>query len=452
MDITQENIDDLNALLKIIVSPEDYREQVDKTVKQHQKQAKMPGFRPGKVPKGMIRKLYGKAILAEELQRIVSNGLSEYIDKNEIEILGNPLPKDEKEIAINWDEPQDYEFLYELGLAPDFQLAIPPKNTFTNYKIKVDDARRNAYKDDLQRRFGERQTPEQVTEDSLIYCEVVELNNDGSEKEDGIRHKSPISLDKISDDKIKKNFVGMKNGESVECDPRDVSENDADLAAMLHVKKEEVEGIGKKFRFTIDNISRLEKAEINQELYNKVFGEGKVNSDKEFNEAIDKELQSLFENETDRRLKHDIEKYLLDNLEIKLPDQFLKRWLLAISEKPLTEEQVEQDYPNYSKGIKYQLIQNKIIKDNGLKIKDEEIIEFARHLIRTQYAQYGYYDIPDESMADLVKHYTEDRQKVREIVETLSERKVFDYLKENVKKKDKEVSYEDFLEILRSDN
>lgn len=450
MDIKQENIDELNALLKVKVTPDDYQEQVDKTLKKHQRSSRMPGFRPGKVPKGMIRKLYGKAVLAEELQKIVNNGLNEYINKNELEILGNPLPRDENDLNINWDEPGEFEFLYEMGLAPAFKIEIPPPNVFTNYIIKVDDERRKAYKDDLQRRFGNRSNPETVTEDCLIYCNIKELAEDGTEKEGGISQKAPISLEKVSNEEVRKMFIGKAKGDKVQADPRKLSENDADLASMLHLKKEDLDGIGSAFSFEIETISKLEKAAIDKDLFDKVFGEGKVDSETAFNEAIDKELQNLFKTETDRKLKHDIEKYLLENLEIKLPDDFLKRWMVAVSEKPISGEELEKEYPRYSKSIRYQLIQNKIIKDKTLKISDEEIIEFARHLIRTQYAQYGYYDIPDESMDDLVKHFTEDRQKVREIVETLSERKVFDYLRENVKKKDKEVSYDGFLEILRS--
>ena len=429
MEIKKENIDNLNAVLKVKIQPDDYREKVDKTIKEHQKKARIPGFRPGKVPAGMIRKMYGKSILAEEINNILSDSINKYIEENKIEILGNPLPKPEDEPDNNWENPADFEFHYDLGLAPQYDLNLDPAKSFDFYRIKVDEELFNRYLDDIRRRHGQFSRPETVEQGTILYGKFEELDQDGNLKEDGISTTTTISLDLIRNEEVKNNLMGLKKDDNITLNIKKAFEEPAEISSMLSISREEAENLNSDFKFNIISINKIEKAEINQGLFNKIYGEGEVNSEEEFNERIKKEIQNIFENDADRKLKTEISDFLLEHTALQLPDDFLKRWLMAVNEKPVTTEQLEKEYNSYSKHIKLQLVENKIAKENNIEVKTEEIEVFAQQLIRNQFAQYGQMNPEEEKVKELANSYMQQSERIRQIYETLLERKAFEYLK-----------------------
>jgi len=443
MNITKENIDELNAVLKVHVGPEDYQNKVEGALKEYQKKANIPGFRPGKVPVGMIKKMYGKSILVDQINKLLSDSLYGYLTENKIEVLGNPLPK--RDEHIDWDTQKEFTFSYDLGLAPQFKVELSPKEKFTYYQVKVDDQLIDKYVDDIRRRYGKITNPEIAEENDLLFGEFAELDSEGNILEGGILKNSSIAIDRVKDEELKNKLIGAKKEDKIIVDPLKVSGNAADVAAMLGIDKEKAESLTSNFRFTVFNISRMGLADLNSELYNKVYGPS-VNSIEEFRARIKEELSSMFNQDSDRKLKNDIVTTLIEKLNLQLPDEFLKRWLLVANEKPVTMEQVESEYHNYSKGLKWQLIENKIIRDNNLKVERAEAEEFTRNLIKENYAKYNQVAMEEDDLEGTVKRILENEKEAQRLYEKLYDDKLMDYFKSSFTIENKEVTYDEFLQ------
>jgi trigger factor len=447
MNITKERIDNLNATLKIKLAPEDYKQRVDTEIRKHQRNARVPGFRPGKVPEGMIRKMYGKAILADELNKILSESLNRYLSENKIEILGNPLPKS-NDSDIDWENPSELEFLYDLGLAPEINLNLSATETFDYYMVRIDDEMFNRYQADIRRKYGKFSNPETSEPGDILYGDFEELNADGSAKEDGIKNTSTIALEFIKNEGEQQKFIGLKQGDVIVFNPAKAVDNITEMAGMLGVTKETAEEIRSDFRYTVKTINRIEKAELNQELFDKIYGTGIVTTEAEFNDRVREDIKSLFRADSDRKLKSDIVERLLAQTNVALPDSFLKRWLLAANEKPVTPEQIEEEYDSYAKGLKWRLVENTIIKDNNIQVTPEELKEFAKQMIRNQFAQYGQMNMDDDTLNGMVDRYLGKEEQVRKMYENLADQKVFEFLRSTVTLREKEVSYDEFIKAV----
>jgi trigger factor len=445
MEITREEIGTLNELIKVKLQPEDYSDQYDAELKKYQKSVNMPGFRPGHVPKGLIRKKFGRSILLEEINKIVSGKLQDYITEQKLDILGSPIPSRNGSEDNNWEQPEDFEFSFEIGLAPEFELTLPPKKTFEYLEIEVDDERVKTYMDDIRRRFGNFTNPETADERSILYGDFTELDKNGEPLEGGITAKSALAIDLVKDKGVLKRLIGIKKGEKAVMDIRKATDNNvSEVSHLLNIPKEKAETLDSEFEFAIDTINQVDMAELDQDLFDKVYGEGNVKSEDEMRDRIREEIAGMFERESDKKLKHDLDHYFMDELRISLPDEFLKKWLHTTVENPLTEEQIEKDYPNYAKGMKLRLVENKIFRDQDLKIEEDEIRSKARQYILSQFQGYGS-SLTEDIMSSLVARYLEKRESVDRIIETLSEEKVFNYLKSVVKTKNKKVSYDAFV-------
>lgn len=447
MNIVREDIDALNALLKVEVKPEDYQETVKETLNKYRKTAKVPGFRPGHVPFGLIQKQYGKGVLSEELNRIVNEGLQKFISENNINILGNPIPKEDEIFKGDFDKPEDFEFIYEIGLAPEITVPLSSKTKFDYVKVKVDKKLVEQQINDLRRRYGKLVSGEVVGEKDMILAQFVELNEDETIKEGGILHSSTISMEFVEDKATKKALVGKKIGDKVIIDATKVSRGEADMAAMLGIKKDELSSISNKFQLMINEIKVMELAELNQELFDKLFGEGKVTSEKELEERVKSDLSGMFVNDSDRMLTRNVYEQLIEKTNVALPDNFLKRWIKLSNEKEITDDQIEADYENYSKSLKWQLIQTQIFKDNNIKLENDEVINFTKALIANNYAQYGVPTPEDKELTASALQILQNRDEANRIYDMMAENKLTTYFKETVKLNDKEVSYEEFSEL-----
>lgn len=446
MDIQQEKVDELNAVLKIKLAPEDYKPQVDKALKQYKKQVNMPGFRPGMVPMSVVRKQYGKSVLAEEINKVLSESIQKHIEEKELNILGNPLPKETDQVEGDWDDPQEFKFEYDLALAPDFEIKLSAKDKFTYHKIKIDKKLIDQQVSDLAKRYGKMSEPKESGEKDMLMGQFVELDKKDEIKEGGIMKDATISVEFVEDKATKKKLTGLKVGDEVVVDPHKVSKGHDDLAKMLEISHEQVHDINTNFRFKVTEIKRLEPAEVNQELFDKIYGEGEVKSEEEFRKKVAADLEKTFENDQKRLLQRDITKKLIDKFDPTLPDEFLKRWIKVANEKPLTDEQIEEDYPNYSRSLKWQLIENKIIKENDLKVEPEEAVNHVKKMMAEQYAQYG---LPaDEEQLNMVAQQAlSNKEESQRIFENLYEEKVIEAIKEKVKVDEKEVSMDKFIEM-----
>tara|TARA_B100000508_G_scaffold48272_1_gene37516 strand:- start:64928 stop:66289 length:1362 start_codon:yes stop_codon:yes gene_type:complete len=452
MDVTLEKIDDLNALLKVKVEKKDYQEKVDETLKNYRKQANIPGFRKGKVPMGMIKKQYGQSVLAEELNKQVSEALYKYIDEQEFEVLGNPLPKQDEEVKGDFNNPETFEFTYEIGITPEVDVKLSGRNKYEYTKVKVDDKLVDKQLEDLTRRYGKLVSGEKVGEKDMVLGQFVELDEDGKIKEGGIMNSSTISLEFIEKKTVKKKLIGKKPGDKVTVNPFDVSRGGNDTASMLGIKEEELDNISDKFELTINEVKVMEPAELNQELFDKLFGEGNVKSEKEMRERIVKDLEQMFEKDSDKILTRRVSNDLIEKTKIDLPDEFLKRWIHASQQEPVTMEAIEKDYPNYQKGLKWQLIQNQIFKDNGIKIEQDEALNYTKGLLINQYAQYGMPAPEEAELNQAAQQVLGNQKESQQIFDMLAEEKMTNFFKETVKLKDKEVDYDEYVKIAEDSN
>lgn len=443
MNIIQENIDELNAVLKVKVVANDYLPKVETALKDYQKKASIPGFRPGKVPTGMIKKMYGKSIMVEEINKLLSDSLYTYLHENKIEVLGNPLPKADS--VIDWDNQQEFEFLYEMGLAPKFNVDLSAKDKFIYQTVKIDDELVNKYVTDIAKRYGKVENVEVSGEADLLNGDFVELDSNGEILAGGIFKTGSLFLDRVKDETTKKALIGLKKEDKVVVEANKLSENATDLAALLGIDKEKAEGLNCKLQFTVKGVSRLAAAEINQEFFNKIYGEGNVSTEEEFKLKIKDELANMFVNDSERKFYNDVVEHLMNKVNFNLPTEFLKRWIVAANEKPVTFEQVDAEFDNYSKGLKWQLIENKIIKENNLEVTKDEVVEHTKELILQQFAQMGQGPMGDEELNQTAQRVLSNQEEAKKLYEKLYGQKVMELFKTKFTLENKEVAYDDFF-------
>ena len=452
MDIKREDIDELNAVIRIKVAPGDYQPRVDEMVKKYQKTASMPGFRPGKMPAGMIRKMHGKSILADELNKILSDSLNKYLTDNQLDILGNPLPQPQNNLVLDAENPTEIELAYDLGLAPRFELNLSPKESFSFYQLEVDAGMIEKYIANIARRHGKFSSPETAGESDILYGEFKELAPDGNEKDGGITTTTSLALEFVKDEAAKNKLIGLKKEDTVVLNPYKAIGDESEVAAMLSIQKENISKADVDFKFTVQTVNRIEKAALNQELFNKLYGDGAVNSEEEFKEKVKGELAGVYVARSNNKLKRDMRDRLLEKTKLSLPDNFLKRWMMTGGEKPLSAEQIEREYDLYANELKWRLVENKIVRDNKINISRDDLKEFAKEQIRVQFAQYGMMSVEEEKLNDYADKYIENQEQSRKMLETLLSGRVFDYLKTVFKIDVKTLPYDDFVKAVQEEN
>ncbi|GAA0876652.1 trigger factor [Wandonia haliotis] len=447
MNVIRENVDALNAVLKVQIAPEDYLGKVEKALEDYRKRANIPGFRKGKVPMGLVKKQYGKGVLAEELNKTVNEALYNYLNAEKVEILGNPIPKYDAEVKGDWDNPSDFEFQYEIGLTPEFEIKLSGRNKFDYVKVKTDDKLVDQQIDDLRRRYGKLIAGEEVTGTELVLGQFVELDENGEIKEGGVMNSSTVSIEFVEDKATLKELKGKKVGDKLVVDPAKLAKGEADLAAMLGVTKEDLPNLNDKFQFTINEIRKMEMAELNQELFDKLFGEGEVKSEAEMRERISNDMNGMFDGDSDRLFTRKVYDHLIEKTEMALPDEFLKRWIKMSNQKEITDEQIEAEYDEYAKGLRWQLIQGKLFKDNEVKINPDEALEFTKSLLVSQYAQYGIPAPEDNELTESARKVLANQEEANRVYDMLAERKLTELFKGIVKLNEKEVSYDEFVKL-----
>ncbi|MFM6976706.1 MAG: trigger factor [Sphingobacteriaceae bacterium] len=448
MNITQEKIDQLNAVIKVQITPADYEARVEKAIKDQAKKVKIPGFRPGMVPPAHIKKMYGKSILVDEINNLLNDTVNNYITEQKIEVLGQPLPKMDDEKEFNWDFTDEFEFKYELGLAPEFDLSFSSKDKLTSYQIKVDKETLASRIKNLRKSYGKMSNPEVSADDDVLFGDLKQLANDGTVFEGGFANdKASLRLDLVTDAKIKKSLIGLKKEDVVKLDLNKAFEGNATvIAKLLNIEEEGAQGLKSTFQFTVKNINRLEEGDLNQEFFDKLFGNDVIKTEKEFEAKITEELESMMQQNAEQRLQNDLYNFGLKKVDFKLPDAFLKRWLKATNEN-LSAEEIEKDYNNFAQNLKWTLIENKIIKDNNIEIKYEEVFQTAKTRLDGQFRMYSPQALPEEQLAQYTVQFLQNKENANRIFEEVKALKVFDYLKSVVTLESKEIAYNKFLEL-----
>lgn len=448
MNISQEKIDKLNAVVTINIKPEDYQPRVDKAIKDHAKKAKIPGFRPGMVPPAHIKKMYGKSILVDEVNNLLSDTLNNYINEQQLEVLGQPLPKLDDNKEYNWDFADDFEFNYEVGLAPEFTIDFSSKDKVTGYVIKADKGTLEDRIKNIRKSYGKMTNPDVSADGDVLYAELVQLSPDGSVFDGGITNTTSVRLDQVQDEKIKKSLIGLKKGDEVVLDIQKAYKSDATrIAAILKVEEDIATDLKSKFRLTVKNVNRLEESDLNQEFFDKLFGEGTVTTEGEFRAKITEEIEAMFAQDSDRKLQNDLYNLSIEKAKFDLPDEFLKRWLKATNEK-LTEEELTGGYNDFAQNLKWTLLENKIIKDNKIEIKYEEVFAAAKQRLDAQFRMYSPQPIAEEQLAQYTVQFLQNREEANKIFEEVKAVKVLEHLKSIVTLEKKEVSDKEFKELL----
>ena len=446
MKITQSKAKKMMANIKIEVSENDYSEKVNDVLKKYRKDAVVPGFRKGKTPMSIIEKQYKTSIVVDEVNKILQDSLFKHITENKLKVLGSPMPLTDNE--IDWKNNTDFVFEYEVGLAPDLSIKISQKDKLTYYNIKADDKLIENYCNDIAKRYGKMTNPSESIAGDLVYCLIQQLDATGEIDASGISNEATVSIDSIKDKKFQKQFIKIKADDILKLNVKEVFTNKADLAAMLKVSQGELENLeSNQFQFKVIRINRLAPAELNKDLFDKVYPEKNVKSLKDFKAKIKEEAEKSFVMESDRMLKNDVVLYLVEKVKFDLPDEFLMRWLVKSSEKPLTLEQVKIDYPNYSKSLKWQLIENKILEDNDVKITNDDLISFTKDLVKRQMQQYGQANTDDKQLSDIAENILKNEDERKKISNQLFDEKTLIIYKDLFKLNQKSISYDDFVKL-----
>jgi trigger factor len=447
MNISQEKIDNLNAVVTINIKPEDYQPRVEKAIKDHAKKAKIPGFRPGMVPPSHIKKMYGKSILVDEVNNLLSDTLNNYINEQQLEVLGQPLPKMDDEKQYNWDFADDFEFNYEVGLAPEFDVDFSSKDKVTQYVIKADKETLEARIKNIRKSYGKMTNPDVSADGDVLYAELVQLSPDGSVFDGGVTNTTSVRLDQVQDEKIKKSLIGLKKDNEVTLDIQKAYNNDATrIAAILKVDDETAAELKSNFRLTVKNVNRLEESDLNQEFFDKLFGEGTVTTEEEFRTKITEEVEAMFAQDSERKLQNDLYTLSIEKAKFDLPDEFLKRWLKATNEK-LSEEELTGGYDDFAKNLKWTLLENKIIKDNKIEIKYEEVFAAAKQRLDAQFRMYSPQPLSEEQLGQYAVQYLQNKEEANKIFEEVKALKVLEHLKGIVTLDKKEIDAKDFSSV-----
>ena len=326
MKVLQQSVDKLNAILKVEIKSEDYQNKVKTSLEKYRKSAKVPGFRPGKVPFGMIEKQYGKSVLAEELNKLANDSLYKYITEEKLEILGNPIPTEDEKFKGDMENPGDFEFAYEIGFSPKFDIPISSRKSIEYFAVKVDDKLISSQIEDLRRRYGKMESTPEVGEKDMVLGLFRELDASGEPKENGVENNSTISMEFLKDKKAIKSIMGMKVDDSLVLDPKTVAKDDKDLASMLGVEEATLADLSNKFKFTVNDVKRMELAELNTDLYDKLFPNQNVSSEEEMKAKVVADLENMFKTDSDRLFTQTVYDFLMEKTKMALPEAFLKRW------------------------------------------------------------------------------------------------------------------------------
>ncbi len=435
MKITKEDIDALNSVVKIDITANDYQEKVATQLDDYRRKANIPGFRKGHVPMSLVKKQYGKSVMIDEVNKLLQESLNKFLVEEKLDVLGNPLPKMQE--GFSWDGDQ-FCFEFELGLAPEFEVNLKPKKAISSYKIVADKKMINSQIENIREQYGKLITQTEVAENSNITGTFV-----NEEKE--IEKKSTFKLEKIKGKSNIKKFVGAKIGDSIELKSKNLFTDDHMLMNILGISHDEAHDFEALLTFSIEEITQTELATLNQDLFDKVFGAGLVTSEEQFNSRLKEDAEKQFGSQADQQLLNAVTESLIEATKFELPAEFLKKWLAVSGEKPMTAEQAGEEYERSEKGLRYQLIEGKLMTAHNLQITFDDLKEYTKGFVRAQMAQFGDNKIEDKELDDIVNRVMSNQEEVKRLSDQLKNEKLLKFFKENIKLKTKEVTYEDFI-------
>ena len=437
MKITREQRELGTSILKVVVGEQDYGEAVDKMLRDYKRKANVPGFRPGMVPMGIVRKMYGKGAVAEQAYRIASNSVFEYLQKEGIDYVGDVIPSDEQG-DFDFENNTEHEFMFEIGEAPKIEVELTKEDKLTYNKIKIDEQIHEAYKDNYLRRFGRLVDVEEVKKDEALN---VTLDNGDMRIEEAY-----VGLISMNDDE-RAPFIGKKVGDKMEVDVNELYKSASQRASILKVKEEELESINPKFSLEIKQIRQFANPELNEEFFKMAFPAGNITSEEELDKFLSSEIESELGREADFLFTIRVRNFLMEKLALQMPADFLKRWLYVINEGKFSREEIEKDFAPFLKMFTWNYLQKHFIAEGDIKVTPEEAKAEAMSFAQMQFAQYGMPSAPADMLEGFAKQIMENKEQLQKIYEKLFEEKVVEYLRGKIKVTEKAVSADDFAKL-----
>lgn len=450
MKSTLNKKDDVNGTIVIELEKADYQEKVDKSINQFRQKANIPGFRQGKVPKSVIQRMYGKAVLVDEVNKLVTEELTKFIRENKIKILGEPISDDSEEKQVDLEKDEILTFYFDVALTPEFELPLDKSTEMTYYRVKLEDDLLEKQLDAYKQNYGTYVTIEEEAKDTdLIKGTLTEMDGE-KEKEDGQLIENAILMPSyLKEESVKNQFIGAKVGDSIVFNPKTAYDNnEAEVASLLQTTKEKVQEINSDFRFDIKEITRYKEAELNQELFDRILGEGVVSSEEEFRAKITSELSNQFKPNADHLFIHTAKDIIVEKMkDVQFPDAFLKRWMLESNDKK-TAEEIEADYPAILEDLKFHIAKQKIVEDNEIKVEYQDIEALAAEVAKAQFAQYGMTNLPADVLQNYTKSLLEKEETIQNLYDRATEDKLIAWLKDNLAVTEQEISSKEFNEIM----
>ena len=436
MKVSKKDIDKLNSVLSVSIEKTDYESKVEEVIKDYKKKANIPGFRKGHTPIGLIKKQYGISVKVDEINKLMQKGLSDYLGDEKLDILGNPLPVEKNDLDWNAD---NITFDFEIGLSPEFEVSLKNKKAISSYEIDVDKKMIDDQLKNIQNQYGKLIAKTKI-EDGF------EINGKFINEEFEVDNTSNFKLKDIKGKSNKESLKKLNIGDSIDLKTKDLFDKDSDLSFHLKTNDDNKDKV-KSIKFLLNEINEREPADLNQDLFDKLFGKDAIKSVTELKNKLKSDAESNFINQTDQKLLNDVTEYLIDNTKFDLPVNFLKKWMQTAGENRLDEKEAALEYEKSEKGLRYQLIESKIVKDNEIKIDHDQIKDFSKDLIKTQMKQYGQNNPEEKELESISQRILSNKDEVKRISDQLLSKKLIDLFKSNLKFKNNKVSYEKFIEM-----
>ncbi len=437
MNIVKNQIDELNLQLTVTVAHDDYAEIERKELQKCKRTAEFKGFRKGMVPMSLIQRVYGERVLGEAVNQVLSESINNFIKENNIKMVGEALPSEDQP-EIEWKSGNDFTFKFDIATTSEVNFELTKDDKVKYYKIEVSDAAKKEMKDNLLRQFGSLADTAEAKEEDFV---IVDFSQEGKTVEG-----SYVGVKNVEGD-AKSKFLGAKVGDQFDVNVNEAFTNESDRAYMLKVKKEDLEGLNPEFHVTVKEVKTFAPAEENQETYNKIFGEDKVHNAEEFDKAVAERLEENYKQESDYKFSKDLQDYLVKKADIKLPEEFLKRWLLHINEGKFSKEEIEKESPAFFADFRWQMVRGYLMQKFGLKIEEKDVKEAAEAYVAYQYAAYGMGNVPDSILKDSANRVLQDENTSRRIIENVEATKVVEAAKTAVSLKNEKVSVDKFREL-----
>lgn len=437
MDIKENRVDDLNIGLTLTVAKDDYADKKKKRLNEYRRKAEFKGFRKGMVPMSLVERIYGQSALVDSVNDVISESLNTYIRDNGLHVMGEPLPSEEQP-QVEWTDGNDFTFMFDMALTPEVKLELSKEDEIPYYNITVKDEAKKEMKDNLLRQYGSLEDGEAAGEEDFLIADFEQ----GDMKIEG----TYVALRNV-DEKVRPSFVGLKPGDSIDVDVNAAFTNETDRASLLKVKKEELAGIQPVFRMTVKTVKTFKPAELNQDTYDRIFGEGEVKSEDEFDKKIADRLAAEYAQESEFRFSRDAREYLVNKAAISLPEKFLKRWITVTNEGKFTQEEIDREFPSFLNDFRWQMVRGFLAEKYNVKVEEDDMFSAAKAFASYQFAMYGLANVPDEQLATYAKSVLANDKERGRIYEQVEEQKVLNAVRADVTLKNKKISVEKFREL-----